>query len=184
MQASACAAKASFSSIRSSVATPSPARASALRVAGTGPMPMTLGSTPATAVATMRASGRQPSASAALRRRPGSAAAPSLMPLELPAVTVPPSRKAGGSLAELLRRDPGPRVLVAVDDVGLALARGISTGTISSAKTPAAMAACGPPLALGGELVLLLAGDAVAARPRSRRSRPARWSSRRASAGW
>ena len=39
-------------------------RSRALRVAGTGPTPMTAGSTPATAVATTRASGRRPSSAA------------------------------------------------------------------------------------------------------------------------
>ncbi len=61
-----------------------------------------------------------------------SAAAPSLIPLELPAVTVPPSRKTGRSLASAS---------------GVELGRGCSsrshspTGTSSSAKRPAASAA-------------------------------------------
>src|SRR6267154_727064 len=56
MQAIACAAKASFSSTRSIWSIVRPARLSALCVAGIGPRPITLGSTPATALATMRAS--------------------------------------------------------------------------------------------------------------------------------
>ena len=44
-----------------------PARSRALRVAGTGPMPMTAGSTPATAVETTRASGLQPQLARPLR---------------------------------------------------------------------------------------------------------------------
>ena len=44
-----CEAKASFSSTRSRSPASTPARASTLRTAGTGPMPMTRGSTPATA---------------------------------------------------------------------------------------------------------------------------------------
>ena len=57
-------AKASLSSMRSRSSTPMPARSSALRVAGTGPKPMTAGSTPATAVDTTRASGLRPRARA------------------------------------------------------------------------------------------------------------------------
>ena len=53
------------------------------------------GSTPAEPVATMRASGSRPSSLAARLARQHSAAAPSLSVDELPAVTVPPSRKAG-----------------------------------------------------------------------------------------
>src|SRR5207253_1304062 len=49
MTASAWAAKASLISIRSMSSSLSPARSSALCVAGTGPMPITDGSTPATA---------------------------------------------------------------------------------------------------------------------------------------
>src|SRR6266850_309136 len=59
MQASDWAAKASLSSMRSRSAGLSPARASAFRVAGIGPRPITEGSTPTTALATMRASARR-----------------------------------------------------------------------------------------------------------------------------
>src|SRR5436309_1407027 len=54
MLAIACAAKASFSSIRSIWSIVSPARLRTFWVAGMGPSPMQEGSTPATAVATMR----------------------------------------------------------------------------------------------------------------------------------
>jgi hypothetical protein len=72
-----------------------PARSSTFRTAGTGAMPMTRGSTPATALATKRPSGWMPSSTAFSSLATTSAAAPSLIPLELPAVSVPPSRKAG-----------------------------------------------------------------------------------------
>ncbi|MCY1516425.1 hypothetical protein D9M68_510540 [compost metagenome] len=49
MTAQACAANASFDSITSKSLTFSPVRSSTLRVAGTGPMPMYAGSTPACA---------------------------------------------------------------------------------------------------------------------------------------
>ena len=79
------------------------------------------------------------------------AAAPSLVCDELPAVTVPAAWNAGASLAERLQRGVAPRALVAIDDdlagrrraaAGRRLdRRGPATGTISSAKRPASMAA-------------------------------------------
>src|SRR4051812_41822789 len=80
------AAKASFISTRSMSSTVSPAFASALRVAGAGPVSMITGSAPDTAALRIRARGVSP------LRRPASSlptttsAAPSTMPLELPAV--------------------------------------------------------------------------------------------------
>ena len=84
----------------------------------------------------------------------GSAAAPSLIPLEFPAVTVRPPMNAGWQLGEPLRGDTGSRRLVPVHDLDLAVTP-LSTGTISSAKTPAASAACARRWLSGGELVLL-----------------------------
>src|SRR6266540_2676045 len=55
---------ASFTSKRSNSESFAPARARALRIAGTGPMPMIVGSTPAWPQFTMRASGRSPRRSA------------------------------------------------------------------------------------------------------------------------
>ena len=78
-------------------------------------MPMTRGSTPATALATKRPSGSTPSSRAFSSLAMTSAAAPSLIPLEFPAVTVPPSRKAGFSVASFSSARVRPRVLVAVD---------------------------------------------------------------------
>ena len=62
-------------------------------------MPITRGSTPATALATNAPSGSTPSSRAFSSLATTSAAAPSLIPLALPAVTVPPSRNAGFSAA-------------------------------------------------------------------------------------
>ena len=76
-----------------------PARASALRVDGIGPVPITAGSTPAVAKAAMRASGVSPRFAASAAVISTSAAAPSLMPEALPAVTVPSLVNAGRSLA-------------------------------------------------------------------------------------
>src|SRR5262245_58595500 len=83
----ACAAKASFASIRSRSFTLHPAFSSALRDAGIGPLPMICGSTPAVAHDAIRASGVMPRRSASDARITTTTAAPSLSPDALPAVT-------------------------------------------------------------------------------------------------
>ncbi len=65
----------------------------------TGPMPMIAGSTPVVAHDTMRASGFTPRFLASSALINTKAAAPSLMPEALPAVTEPSLAKAGRSLA-------------------------------------------------------------------------------------
>ena len=93
-----------------------PARASSFRTAGIGPMPITRGSTPATALPTNAPSGSTPSvARLLLADAITSAAAPSLMPARV-------ARGDGAALAErrlqrreLLERRVGPRMLVAHD---------------------------------------------------------------------
>ena len=76
------------------------ALARAFLVAGIGPVPMIDGSTPALAKALIVASGLAPIASAFSLDIKTMAAAPSLIPEELAAVTVPPSRlNAGLNLA-------------------------------------------------------------------------------------
>src|SRR5213076_123597 len=105
-----CDAKASFSSTRSISSSGTPLRSSSLRTAGIGPMPITRGSTPATALPTNVPSGSTPSSPAFSSDAITSAAAPSSIPDALPAVTVPPSRNAGFSPPPLrLERE---RVLV------------------------------------------------------------------------
>ena len=76
-----------------------PAFFSAAREAGIGPVPMIFGSTPAWPHDTMRPSTFLPSLAACLAVISTTAAAPSLMPDALPAVTVPSFSKAGLSLA-------------------------------------------------------------------------------------
>ncbi len=97
---------------------------------------MIIGSTPATAYETTRASGARPSAFALAAVATTSAAAPSLMPEALPAVTLPSFLNAGLSAAELLGRRAGARVLVGVHRTGSPFFCGISTGTISALKLP------------------------------------------------
>src|SRR5437867_1631344 len=84
-----CGANASFTSTRSICSSFIPAFWSALRAAGAGPIPMYLGSTPATAQATSRPSGFRPRAFAKASLATTVAAAPSAIPDALPAVTRP-----------------------------------------------------------------------------------------------
>ena len=115
-----------------------PARASAFRVAAIGPRPMTDGSRPTTAVVMMRASGLPtpvvPPATIS------SAEAPSLMPLELPAVTEPSAAKAGFSAASLATVTSGRGCSSRSTTTGSPFFCGIVTGTISSVKMPSAIA--------------------------------------------
>ena len=78
---------------------------------------MVAGSTPATALATIRAIGRSPSSRARASLITSSAAAPSLMPELLPAVTDPVASRlnAGLSAASDSMRGVGPRVLVGLE---------------------------------------------------------------------
>jgi len=109
--ASTCAANASLSSIRSMSIIVSPARSRALAVAGTGPIPMVRGDTPATAHERSTASGRRPRASARSRVVTTQTAAPSFCPDAFPAVTVASGssrsitgRKAARRSSEVSRR--------------------------------------------------------------------------------
>ncbi len=72
-----------------------PALASALRVASIGPRPMISGESPLTPVATMRASGVNPSSRALSSLITTTAAAPSFSGQALPAVIVPLGRNTG-----------------------------------------------------------------------------------------
>jgi hypothetical protein len=120
---------------------------------------MTAGSTPATAVATIRAIGRNPRARARSASTTSAAEAPSLMPLELPAVTVPPSRKAGRRRASA-SGGLGPGCSSAIHDDRLALALRdrdrhelVAIATLGDRRGGVALAG-------QGEGVLLLAADA------------------------
>ena len=115
------AAKASFNSITSKSPILRPSRFISFSVAGAGPMPMIRGGTPATAAPSTRARGVRPLRLAASSEAMMIAAAPSLTPEALPAVTVPSARTIGFSFAE--RFEGGrARVLVLVDDDRIALA--------------------------------------------------------------
>ncbi len=136
--ASPCEANASFSSITSNCLISSFANARAFRVAGTGPMPIIRGSTPAVAPATMRARGVNLKRRTASSDAMTSAHAPSFTPEALPAVTVPLVRKGVGNLASCSRVVSGRGCSSRATTNGLLLRCGISTGMSSDSKKPRA----------------------------------------------
>ena len=140
MQARDWVAKASFSSKAPTSASFTPLRARTFCVAGTGPMPMISGGTPAEAPSTIRARAVRPYSRMARSDATMMAEAPSFSVLELPAVTMPPDRTTGRSLASTSAVVPsrGPS---SVSTTVSPLRPRTVTGTISSLKCPAAMAA-------------------------------------------
>ena len=148
--ASACAAKASFSSIQSMSPSCSPADFSAAGIAAIGPMPMISGGTPRLAKLTKRASGVRPCSRTARSLARIRAPAPSLVCELLPAVTLPLAAKTGRSLprpsSEVSGRAPSSRLTVRVLTRSSPVARSgvrsvISTGVVSASNSPAACAA-------------------------------------------
>src|SRR5476649_1056864 len=139
--AQACAAKASLISIRSRSCADQPARCRHSREAGTGPMPMMVGSSPADAYPRITASGRKPSAAARCALITSTAAAPSLSPDALPAVTLPALSKAGrnpASTSALVLRLTNSS---AAKTTGSPFFCAMENGRISSANRPASCAA-------------------------------------------
>jgi len=114
----------------------SPVRSSRPRVAGTGPMPITSGSTPATLWSPTRASTSRPWSSANASLVTSVAAAPSEIWLALPGVTVPSLLKTVGSWLrasrEVSRRMPSS---------SSTSPSSVSTGTTWSSKRPSSVAA-------------------------------------------
>ena len=112
------------------------ALASALRAAGMGPVSMSTGSEPATAMETIRARGLSPR----LRARPfeaiTTAAAPSTIPELLPACNTPPSLKEGFSAARASTVVPGR----GCSSRSKECPSGSFTGTISLVKKPFSIA--------------------------------------------
>ena len=93
-----------------------PLRSSSLRVAGIGPVSMITGSTPTVVWSTIRARGLRPSAFAVSADISSTAAAPSEICDELPAVILPSGLNAGLSCDERLEVGVGADALVG--DVG------------------------------------------------------------------
>src|SRR5699024_7850790 len=134
-------AKASLTSTASTEPRFQPARSSTLRVAGTGPRPMTSGARPALAFAMTRARGWRPYFSTAASLTTRIAEAPSLRVEELPAVTTSPPLTTGQSFARTLVVVPGRGPSSVSSRVTLPLRSVTSTGTISGSKRTASMAA-------------------------------------------
>ena len=140
-----------------------PARSSALRDAGIGPIPMTAGSTPATAVDTTRAIGVRPRARARSASTTSTADAPSLMPLRVAGrdrPAIPPERRL--EPGQRLRRRVRARVLVAADDRDLTLATGHLDRHDLVVEPPGLDGGHRTLLALERERILALAADAPA----------------------
>mmetsp|Transcript_22680 Transcript_22680/g.59273 ORF Transcript_22680/g.59273 Transcript_22680/m.59273 type:complete len:323 (+) Transcript_22680:143-1111(+) len=97
--ASACGAKASFTSTIPTASSESSAASSSVWTAGTGPMPITVGSTPTDEKPTRRARGASPCSPTAVSLARINEAAPSQMPDALAAVTVPAFLNDDGSFA-------------------------------------------------------------------------------------
>ena len=123
----ACAAKASLISTKSTSAHDLPARASAWLAASTGATPKMLGSLAVTPRPMIRARG---SPRLAFSLPMSSADAPSLSGLELPAVTVPPSRWKAGL------RSASDAVLVSARMLSSMATSAPGTCTIWLAKNP------------------------------------------------
>ena len=145
-QASTTEAKASLISTTSMSSSDSLALASTSSVAGMGAVSMICGSLAATAKVWKRARGRKPSDDARSSLMISTAAAPSEICDDVPAVTVPVSEKAGCSAAsfssEVSRRTPSstssrPCTSAAPGTSGCTRA---SSGTISPAKRPSSAA--------------------------------------------
>src|SRR5262245_32565727 len=142
--ASTCAAKASFNSTRSKSSIFRPVRAVSFWMAGTGPMPMIRGSTPALAQPTILARGASRRARAASADAITTAAPPSVIPDDEPAVMMPgrpsTSPNTGGSLRRL-SIVVSPRGCSSRSTIVDWLLIVIVTGAISRAKKPASIAA-------------------------------------------
>ena len=133
-------AKASFTSTRAILSRPRPVISMARCVAGTGPMPMILGSQPLTPHPTRRAIGFRPFFSAHFASAITSDAAPSQIPLAFPGRDESVLFKYWTQFSQRLKGRE-PRMLVDRKD-GLTLSRFQSDSTISSLKYPFSWACC------------------------------------------
>ena len=96
-----CEANASFNSTNPISSIFNPALCNAFCVAGTGPTPIIAGSTPADAIETIFANGVKEYSFTAFSLANNKEAAPSFIPDEFPAVTVPSFLNAGFNTASL-----------------------------------------------------------------------------------
>ena len=139
LTAKACAAKASLDSITSKSSTVRPVFCNRFCTAGMGPIPITAGRTPACAYPNTRARGRSPAICAAEACAKTKAAAPSLIPDALPAVTEPSFWNTGRNPANAA----SSVCLGCSSQIKSTLSRFTftDTGVIWSSKRPSRMAA-------------------------------------------
>ena len=135
------AAKASLASMRSMSSMVRPALASAALEAGTGPTPMIFGSTPPWPQPMILNRGFRPYLSTASWSAMRMAAAPSLMPEALAAVTRPPSGLKAGFSLPIFSMDTSPLMYSSVLNSTISFLTLTGTGTISSLKRPESRAA-------------------------------------------
>ena len=119
----------------------SPVCASSFLIAGAGAKPIIRGSTPTVVEATIRARGLRLNSLMACSDATKKAAAPSLMPEALPAVTVPFSLTTARSLVNFSSVVSARGCSSLSTMMGSPLRCGIMTGVISSLKNPDACAA-------------------------------------------
>src|ERR1035437_7677946 len=116
-QASTCAANASFNSISPNSCSLRLSFSSSFRSAGTGPIPIVRGSTPAEVTAAIRASGFRLFCFTKCSLATTTAAAPSVIPEEFPAVIVPgvslDFENTGGSFPSFSQTSVRERMLIA-----------------------------------------------------------------------
>ena len=117
-----------------------PALPSAFWTAGTGPMPMTAGSTPATPLVRQRSLGVRPSSAALRSDMRTTAAAPSLILDALPAVTVPSFLNTGRRVESLSRLVSALGPSSALTTTGSPRRWGTDTGVIWPSNRPSSMA--------------------------------------------
>ena len=141
--ASVCTANASLISMRSMSARVSLARSRAFAVAGTGPMPIRDGSTPARAHDTTRTMGTSPNCAARSGVVTMQAAAASFWPLAFPAVTVALASASSMMGRRFARASSvvSARGVSSTETTVSPQRLGMVTGTISSSKIPADAAA-------------------------------------------
>src|ERR1035437_117048 len=147
-KASTCAANASFNSISPNSCSLRLSFSSSFRSAGTGPIPIVRGSTPAEVTAAIRASGFRLFCFTKCSLATTTAAAPSVIPEEFPAVIVPgvslDFENTGGSFPSFSKLASGNGCSSRANVVA-PFFPSMVTGTISASKRPAAIA----PLARG-----------------------------------
>jgi hypothetical protein len=170
-----------------------PRRARSFCTAGMGPVAHEVGLDARGGAAEDARQGLEPAAfTTTSSEARSSAEAPSLIGEELPAVTLPPARKTGLSLASAATDAVRAHALVAADDHGIAFFLGDGDGDQLAGEVASLPGGGGALVREGGEGVLIVAGDLVffghvlgrLAHGLQLEARGHAWGSRSASRGW